>query len=142
MKKAYSDALQKFKLFFDKTPLGPISVEFVEEVAVNDGGPLRELFRKIFESAPGNVLTGNKNSYTLFHDAHKLERGEYEVYGKFVAASLLQGGPGPHNWCSPLAQYVLGIEPKIVLADIPDYKVQLLECCTYSIIQMKRNLVS
>ena len=46
------------------------------------------------------------------------------MHGKFGAASLLQGGPGPHNWCSPLAQYVLGIEPKIVLADIPDYEVQ------------------
>eukprot|EP00794_Sanderia_malayensis_P001841 gene1841-2071_t len=124
IKKAYSDAVQKFKLFFDKAPLGPISIEFIGEVAVDDGGPLREFFTIIFESAPGHVLTGNENNYTLCHDAHKLERKEYEIYGKFVAASLLQGGPGPHNWCRPLTQYVLGIEPKIVLEDIPDYEVQ------------------
>eukprot|EP00794_Sanderia_malayensis_P014581 gene14581-16084_t len=124
IKKAYSDAVQKFKLFFDKAPLGPISIEFIGEVAVDDGGPLREFFTIIFESAPGHVLTGNENNYTLCHDAHKLERKEYEIYGKFAAASLLQGGPGPHIWCRPLTQYVLGIEPKIVLEDIPDYEVQ------------------
>eukprot|EP00112_Aurelia_sp_Birch-Aquarium-sp1_P013568 Seg2881.8 transcript_id=Seg2881.8/GoldUCD/mRNA.D3Y31 product="G2/M phase-specific E3 ubiquitin-protein ligase" protein_id=Seg2881.8/GoldUCD/D3Y31 len=124
IRKAYPDAVQKIKLFFDKTPLGPISVDFVGEVAVDDGGPLREFFTIIFEAAPSHVLTGNRNNYTLRHDAHKLENGDYYMYGKFVALSLLQGGPGPHNWCKPLAQYVLGLEPTISVEHIPDYEVQ------------------
>eukprot|EP00112_Aurelia_sp_Birch-Aquarium-sp1_P025537 Seg8529.2 transcript_id=Seg8529.2/GoldUCD/mRNA.D3Y31 product="G2/M phase-specific E3 ubiquitin-protein ligase" protein_id=Seg8529.2/GoldUCD/D3Y31 len=106
---AYVDTMKKMNLFQKGRLLKPISVDFVGEVAIDDGGPLRELFTCVFDSATGHVLSGPEKNYTIRHDAHKLEKG----------------GAGPHNWCRPLANYVLGLEcSEISVDDIPDYEVQ------------------
>eukprot|EP00794_Sanderia_malayensis_P010666 gene10666-11795_t len=125
LRHAYVDTVKKMKLFQSDASLKPISVDFIGEVAVDDGGPLRELFTTIFDSAANHILSGQEKNYTIRHDAHKLESGEFEIYGKLIALSFLQGGPGPHNWCRPLANYVFGLDcSEISITDISDFEVQ------------------
>ena len=49
---------------------------------------------------------------------------DYEVYGKLLALSFLHGGPGPHNWSKPMAQYVLGLEPELSMDCLPIFEIQ------------------
>ena len=124
LRHCFSDTMKKMRLLFKDGLLRPISVEFVGNSAVDGGGPCRELFTNCFDSAKDFLLNGPEKNYTLQHDAHKIEKKEYLFFGKMVALSILHSGPGPHNLCKSLAQFILGITPELRIDDIADYDVQ------------------
>ena len=43
-------------MFFKNSVIKPITVEFVGEEAIDDGGPLRELYTIFYDNAPGKLL--------------------------------------------------------------------------------------
>ena len=133
---AFKDSMKKMRMHFKlEKDLVPISVEFVGESAIDDGGPRRELFTTVFDEAKDFVLTGPEKQYTLQHDVHKNENKDFYYFGKFIALSLLHGGPGPHNFSRPLTQFILGLEPELQVDQVPDYDVQeqlkqIINCTT------------
>ena len=84
-------------MFFKNSVIKPITVEFVGEEAIDDGGPLREIYTIFYDNVP---------NYSFMHDAHRNEKRHFYLFGKFVAIGLLQGVPGPHCFCKPLVEYV------------------------------------
>ena len=124
----FDDSMTKMKIFFGKSELTPISVDFPGEKAVNlnvgDGGPHRELFSKIFEDAPQALMNGMEFNYVFQNDIHKLEKKNFFVYGQFVALALLMGCPGPHNFSKAFIENLLDIPTSFLVEDIPDFEVQ------------------
>ena len=72
-------------------------------------------------------MAGAENNLTFRRDAHRLEKKEFEYFGKLVALSLINGCDGPHNWCQNLIQYVLDPDDVAIHYDIeaiPDGEVK------------------
>ena len=51
------DVMRKMNMFFKNSVIKPITVEFVGEEAINDGG-LQELYTIFYDNASGNLLYG------------------------------------------------------------------------------------
>ena len=82
------------------------------------------MLHQTLDASPKYILEGPEKNYTIKHDAHNLDSKEYEVYGKLIALSFLHGGPGPHNWSKPLAQYILGLQPELQIECVPIFEIQ------------------
>ena len=81
-------AMQRKRFSFVK----PVSVTFSGEDAVDKGGPRREYFRLLMVALQSmGVFQGKWFS----HDLELLSTKKYELAGKLIAWSILQGGPGP-----------------------------------------------
>ena len=119
------DVLKKMKIFFEKSEIKPITVEFVGEEAVDDGGPLLDLFTSFYDRVPQHLFSGQEMHYTFRHDVHSLEDNIFKLYGKFVAIGFLQGCSGPHNFSSPVAKYIISSSVTTCqVEDIPCYDVK------------------
>ena len=67
-----------------------VSVHFIGEEGIDEGGPTRELFTEIF------TQTGLIDEVGTFkRDQMKFDNREYYLLGKTVAYSILHGHPGP-----------------------------------------------
>ena len=103
------DVMKKLKLFFgDDKAIRPIKVEFVGEPAVDDGGPLREMFSLFYDRVPDLLMYGQEKSFVFRHDVHHLDQMSFMLLGKFLAIGFLMGATGPHNWSSEMISYILG----------------------------------
>lgn len=81
-------ALQRPSFSFVK----PVKVTFSGEAAVDTGGPRREYMRLLMAAVGESaVFSGG----WLSHDLSLLNTKQYELAGKLVVWSILQGGPGP-----------------------------------------------
>ena len=119
------DVLKKLELFFKNDSLKPITVEFVGEEAIDEGGPLRELFTSFYDGIAQLLMYGQEKRYTFQHDVHKLEKEWFYLYGKFVALGFLMGAAGPHNFCSALASHILSIDiPPLNSSDVPCFDLK------------------
>ena len=106
-------------------PLVPITVEFIGEEAIDEGGPLRELFTSFYDGIAQLLMYGQEKRYTFQHDVHKLEKEWFYFYGKCVALGFLMGAAGPHNFCSALASHILSIDlPELNSIDVPCYDLK------------------
>ena len=52
------DVMKKMAIFFSEDTIQPITVEFVGEEAVDEGGPLRELFTAFYDEVPQVLMQG------------------------------------------------------------------------------------
>ena len=123
------DVMRKMNMFFKNSVIKPITVEFVGEEAIDDGGPLRELYTIFYDNVPGGLLYGPEKNYWFMHDAHRNEKCHFYLFGKFVAIGLLQGVQGPHYFCIPLVEYILSDEVTasaitVQLTDFPVFEVK------------------
>jgi hypothetical protein len=75
-----------------------LRVTFVNEPAVDEGGPLREYFRLLLSATESNnlLLSGPEYSRTPTHNVCELERMSFFYIGVIIALSLVHGGPAPH----------------------------------------------
>ena len=66
--------MRKMTMSFKNSVIKPITVEFVGEEAVDDEGPLRELYNIFYENISGKLLYGPEKNYSFMHDAHRNEK--------------------------------------------------------------------
>jgi len=125
----FGDVMKKLETFFSADEIRPIKVEFVGEGAVDDGGPLRELFTVFYQSLPGKLVCGRTGNYTFAHDVHSIERNHFYLLGKLMAIGFLQNISGPRFFCKPLVNYILtenesSFDVKVDIADVPLFEIQ------------------
>ena len=137
-RRLWDDSINKI-LLFEEESLKRLNVRFVGEKGAYYGGPTRE-FAILLEGAP--ILSGVENSHVFLRDAMRLDRREYEAYGRLVALALLHKCAGPHNLSRSLVDYILDPENVVYNPnDIPDFEVrrlvlQLMECNTTASMDM------
>ena len=57
------DVLKKLQLFFKNDPLVPITVEFIGEEAIDEGGPLPELFTSFYDGIAQLLMYGQEKRH-------------------------------------------------------------------------------
>ena len=84
-------------------PKVPIRVQLKGQPAIDSGGILRQCFSTIFTLVSRNeflglrLFTGPSNWLTPVYSSEHILTGVFEVLGKMISHSLVQGGPGfPH----------------------------------------------
>eukprot|EP00112_Aurelia_sp_Birch-Aquarium-sp1_P020429 Seg527.2 transcript_id=Seg527.2/GoldUCD/mRNA.D3Y31 product="G2/M phase-specific E3 ubiquitin-protein ligase" protein_id=Seg527.2/GoldUCD/D3Y31 len=76
------------------------------------------------DSGSVQLLFRQENNYSFQHDVHKVESGQFEIFGKVTPLALLHGLSGPHYFCLPLTQYLLSGERVSSNEHVPDYDVK------------------
>ncbi|KAL7884210.1 hypothetical protein AOLI_G00069800 [Acnodon oligacanthus] len=134
--KSAIDALSNSNFSWTKTPY----IEFVGELAFDNGGPRREFFRLLMMEVQGSlgVFEGKPGHLFFTYDQSALQQRKYEQAGKLVAWSIIHGGPGLKAVDPCLYQMMCGQEVQLNEFDwrlIPDTDVQekvqkILSCRT------------
>ena len=112
----------------------PLFGTFAGEEAVDDGGPKREFFRLLMRAIRESTIF---HGSWFSHDLGLLADNRYELAGKLVAWSILQGGGGPH--CLSAVGYEiykgLAVNHEIAIESVADPEMKELlqkaaECST------------
>ncbi|XP_031565225.1 G2/M phase-specific E3 ubiquitin-protein ligase-like [Actinia tenebrosa] len=84
-----------------------LSVVFIGEAAVDDGGPRREFFTEIFEHVKRRLfIQDDKDGFVPLESTVALTEGSFKVAGELMAMSLAQGGPAPNFLASWVYDYL------------------------------------
>lgn len=103
----------------------PLRVTFSGEEAVDTGGPKREFLRLLMrEIAQSAIFHGA----WLSHDLGLLTSKQYELAGKLIAWSVLQGGPGPKCMSRDAFLLLQGISPdkKCLMETLADQDLKVI----------------
>ena len=57
------------------------------------------------------------------HDAHLVDKSDFENLGKLMAVGFLLGLHGPRNWSVPLSWYILVSQTPYTISDVPIHEV-------------------
>ena len=97
----FSDALRTFsRLTFEY-----LKVTFVGEPDVDEGGPRRELFRLLIQSAStSGLFAGSPGHLTPIHCVEALSSNKFYVA---LATALIQGGQPPVCFSKPAADFLI-----------------------------------
>ena len=98
-----------------------VIVKLIGEEAVDTGGVMREYFSELFRGflKYTTLVRGQYPNITFRHNLDGLRKGTFELFGKLVEVALVNGCPGPHFFCPLLAGYLLDVEQKPTLDEIP-----------------------
>ena len=102
-----------------------LSVTFICEPAVDDGGPLREFFRLLMLGInnDASLFCGSENEKSLTQ-CLALQRKEYYYVGKCIARSLSYGGSGPHFFCETIARHLCKEPITSPTSDVLNYETR------------------
>ena len=103
----------------DFDPATPIFVYLKGQPAIDTGGVLRQVFSDVFHGIAHNegikhVFTGNEQKVPVFSN-ELVVNGLFEVLGKMIAHSLIQGGPGFPYLSPPIYWYLATGDLQIAL---------------------------
>ena len=75
-----------------------LSVVFIGEPAIDEGGPLCEFFRLLMLEIENDssLFCGAEGNKAPMHNLIALQRNDFFNVGKVISLSILYGGPGPH----------------------------------------------
>ena len=125
----WQDLKLKLERLKDTTTNGLVKVEFVGEAAVDEGGPKRELFSLLHQQLCTSILfDGEEGKGKGF--AHNLVAAlghEYYLYGLCCALAIINGAVGPQFFCSPVVEYIVHGDIKMVhssIDSIPDRRIR------------------
>lgn len=106
-----------------------VKVQFVGEAAVDEGGPKRELFSLLHkEISQSNLFIGEETGSKCFaHDLSAALCNDYFFYGICCALAIINGAVGPQFFCSPVVDYILSGNIRMVrcaIDNIPNKSVR------------------
>lgn len=121
------DATKQFKRkSFDVFKM--IQVSFIGEVAIDTGGPRREFFRLLTVAILSNSVTfeGYPSSVTPSHNLTALNNQSFYIAGKIIATSIIQGGPAPRCFATPVADILVygEVKSQMDISEIPDIDIR------------------
>ena len=118
----WEDTVAKMKRVRREGLSGLVTVQFIGEPAVDEGGPRKEFFylvHKHMQQVSG-LFEGSYRSRSFTHNVMALQRDEYIIYGIISALSLLQGSPGPTMFSVPIVDYIVHGKLEAVSASVSD----------------------
>lgn len=121
----FKDTLHHLKNHFN--PHKYIRITFVNEPAVDNGGPLREFFNLLLKSISGNnlIFCGGCDCRCISHNMMELDQKTYYYVGMMIALSIIYGGPAPNFFAPTLANYIaFGNASAPSYLDIPDNSIK------------------
>ena len=99
-----------------------LNITFVGESAVDFGGPLRELFRILWESlrSDNSLFIGKDTARIPNHNSVALQQKDFIIIGECIALALVYGGSVPQFLSQAVVSYLFD-EPigDDVVQDIP-----------------------
>ena len=104
----FADASRTFsRPTFNPTKL--LRVTFVGEAALDEGGPRREFFRLLMQSAVSSsgIFEGSSGHLVPIHSLEALSSNKFYVVGKMFATSIVQGGLAPFCFAKPVADFLV-----------------------------------
>ncbi len=104
-----------------------ITVRFVGEQSVDDGGPQREYFHLLIQEIfKTSCFAGYPENVVLLHNVEALSSNRYYVIGKMIAASIIHAGAPLSCLASAVADFIVWNQVKspVCIDNIPDYEVQ------------------
>ena len=103
-----------------------LSVVFIGEPAIDEGGPLREFFRLLMLEIENDssLFCGAEGNKAPMHNLIALQRNHFFYVGKTISLSLSYGGPGPHFFCETIAKHLCGEELTNPAKDVPDFELK------------------
>ena len=121
----WEDSQREFTKMTPKEWHPKVKVRFMKEAGEDTGGLSREYFSLIYSAVlSSGLLVGETPYLTFSHNQNALEAGKYNLFGKIVALSLLNGYCGPNNFSQVLTDFILGCQPvndpKILLKELPN----------------------
>ena len=112
-RRLFSGVMRKMELFFDGKPLRKIKIDFisagVKESCIDTGGPSREMYLLLYDTAILKILQGTEKSLVFIHDMHHLQEKTFCKFGQLVALSILTEYDTPHQLSEALVYHMLGI---------------------------------
>ena len=125
----WEDTLAKMKRVNSDFLNGIVTVQFIGEPAVDEGGPRKEFFFLVHKHMQqlSSLFTGPPTSRRFVHNMIALQREEYLHYGVISALSLYQGSPGPAMFAAPIVDYILYGKldaVKVCVSDLTNGKVK------------------
>eukprot|EP00794_Sanderia_malayensis_P008411 gene8411-9311_t len=91
----------------------PLAVTFSGEEAVDTGGPKREYLRLLMSGiGKSSVFDG----VWLSHNLELFHTKQYEIAGKLIAWSILQGGPGPRCIKPEIFNLLVGNKKNLIMS--------------------------
>ena len=112
-RRLFSGVMRKMELFFDGKPLRKIKIDFisagVKESCIDTGGPSREMYSLLYDTAILKILQGTEKSLVFIHDMHHLQEKTFCKFGQLVALSILTEYDTPHQLSEALVYHMLGI---------------------------------
>ena len=127
-KHVFDDALHRVKSNLDVNKR--LKITFVDEPAVDAGGPLREFFHLLLSSIAQNdrLFSGPPQARSPSHNVAELQQRTFFYIGVFFALSIMHGGPAPMFLSSAVADYIVyGVQRvKATIADVPNPHIQQL----------------
>lgn len=105
-----------------------LRVIFLDETAVDAGGPMREYLHLLMAAVARNntLFCGKEDSRVPLHNLRELEKRTFYHIGKIISLSLLYGGPGATFFSPAVADYITyGISRvKATIDDVPTEEVR------------------
>ena len=86
-----------------------IHVTFLNEPAVDYGGPLREFLQLLMGSIAMNnyLFSGCEDCRVPTPNVMELQKHTYQHVGEMIAVSLIHGGPAPSFFAPSLVNYMV-----------------------------------
>ena len=86
-----------------------LSVTFIGEPGVDDGGLSREYLRLLMKAVSDcSLLAGPPTRRIPQHNTFALQKGYFRVMGEMIVMSLCNGGPGPMCFSPVVVDYLFG----------------------------------
>ena len=103
----WEDALERFQLGINFHKY--IHVTFIQDPAVDEGGPLREFLRLLMGRVATNncLFCGGEDCRVPTPNMMELEKRTYQHVGEMIAVSLIHGGPAPSFFASSVVNYMV-----------------------------------
>lgn len=122
----WKDAIRAMKRKFDEKQ--HISIIFLGESAIDDGGPKREFFTLVLKPIKENNsrMDGPLYARVLRHNTTSLQENQYLYIGKLMALSIVHGGPSPSFFSECVVDYIFSGMAAVVpsIDDIPDFSIR------------------
>jgi len=106
-RKIFKDVLDFLK--YNYVPSKYLRVTFMHEPAVDNGGPLRELFTLLLKEVAENnsLFCGPLSHRCIMHNVGEVEKKTYYYVGMMMGLSIIYGGPGPTFFSPSVANYIV-----------------------------------
>ena len=126
-RKLWRDVVAKLSKLTNEDLSKPLFVDFIGEDSADYGGLTREFFSAVYDEVSTILFDGPPNNSYPQHNQERLEKWEYEIFGKTVSLALSSGCAGPRFPNSSVCNLLSSTEESYIkptIEDLADFELQ------------------